>query len=518
MTPGQRILINTVATYGRTLLAVFLGLFSSRWVLGALGDVDYGLMGVVGSVLVFITLFNALTTAANARYFAFSIGQKDITMTRKWFNSALSISIILPTILLGIGLIVGEYIIRDFLSIPDGRLVTSICVFRLSIATAYITMLCAPFLAMFTAKQNIAELSVWGMALTITTFCFVYCLSDIPGDKWLIYSIGVSSITSFYTIIQAIRAARKYPECKIIFSYWFKWSRIKEMFSYSFWTLFGGLGGLLYHNGLAIVLNKCFPPSLYPSVNASYTIGHTVAGHTQTISSSLSGAFMPEIVSSEGRGDRERVITLTFKSIRLSFVIISIVVFPILFQTDFILTVWLKNPPEYAALFCQTMLIAFLIMRFVGSFDSAICATGRIKVYQITMLSLAAFTILLAALLLYLDFGIYSVCFVILGYSILFNAISLYFCKKLVSISIRQWVNNVVRPIALTIIFNIIIGFTLFYVTNNVNSIARFFLVVPSIIISATVINWFYLTDKEEKGRIKQMAKSFKNKLFKTKG
>ena len=56
------------------------------------------------------------------------------------------------------------------------------------------------------------------------------------------------------------------------------------MFSYSFWTLFGGLGGLLYHNGLAIVLNKFFPPSLFPSVNASYTIGHTVAGHTQTIS------------------------------------------------------------------------------------------------------------------------------------------------------------------------------------------------------------------------------------------
>ena len=117
MTPGQRILINTIATYGRTLLAVFLGLFSSRWVLEALGEIDYGLMGVVGSVLVFITLFNALTTAANARYFAFSIGQKDIEMTRKWFNSALSISLLLPSILLIVGLIAGEYVIRYFLKV-----------------------------------------------------------------------------------------------------------------------------------------------------------------------------------------------------------------------------------------------------------------------------------------------------------------------------------------------------------------------------------------------------------------
>ena len=54
------------------------------------------------------------------------------------------------------------------------------------------------------------------------------------------------------------------------------------MFSYSFWTLFGGLGGLLYHNGLAIVLNKFFPPSLLPSVKASNTIGHIVSDRIYT--------------------------------------------------------------------------------------------------------------------------------------------------------------------------------------------------------------------------------------------
>ena len=141
MTLGQRILVNTIATYGRTLLAVFLGLFSSRWTLAALGEIDYGLMGVVGSVLVFITLLNALTTAANARFFAFSIGQADLVMTRKWFNSALSISLLLPTILLLAGMFVGEYVIQHYLSIPPERLSTSLWVFRLSLLTAYVTML-----------------------------------------------------------------------------------------------------------------------------------------------------------------------------------------------------------------------------------------------------------------------------------------------------------------------------------------------------------------------------------------
>lgn len=510
MTTGQRIIINTLTTYCRTLLAVFLGLFSSRWVLAALGDIDYGLMGVVGGVLVFITFFNALATAANARYFAFSIGQNDPQSTGRWFNCALSIAIILPTFLVIIGLIIGPLVITHFLSIPPDRLYTSLWVFRISLITALITMICAPFLAMFTAKQNIAELSFWGIFITITSFIFVYFLSDIPGNKWLIYTLGISSITSFFNIIQSIRAYVRYPECKIVFRYWFDKAKIKEMFSYSFWTLFGALGGLFYHNGIAIVLNKFFKPEIFPSVNASYTIGHTVAGHTQTISSSLSGAFMPEIVSSEGSGNRDRVIYLMFKSIRLSFIIISIVVLPILFQTEFILTAWLKHPPEYAALFCRTMLIAFLLMRLVGSFDSAICATGHIRAYQQIMLLIAVSTIVLSSLFLYLGYGLYSVCGIIVFYGNMFIIVSIYFCKKRVNISITQWIKDVVKPIIMTMLLNISIGFAISWITATLNPILRFLIVSSTIILTTSVINWFLLTDSNEKLQIQQIIHKLK--------
>lgn len=224
---------------------------------------------------------------------------------------------------------------------------------------------------------------------------------------------------------------------------------------------------------------------------------------------------MPEIVSSEGRGDRERVINLMFKSIRLSFVIISVVVFPILFQTETILNIWLKNPPEYAVLFCRIMLVAFLIMRIVGSFDSAICATGRIKNYQITMLSLAFCTIFLASALFYWGLGIYNICGVIIGYSVIFDVVSVYFCKKLVHISIKQWLKQVVRPISITVMLNVLTGVLLLYLTSGFGSITRLFMVVTAIIVFATVINWIYLTDQDEKIRIKKMISSVKQRIIK---
>ena len=55
MTENRRIFLNIVATYGRSLYALILGLFCGRWALMALGEVDFGLYGLIGGLIVFIT-------------------------------------------------------------------------------------------------------------------------------------------------------------------------------------------------------------------------------------------------------------------------------------------------------------------------------------------------------------------------------------------------------------------------------------------------------------------------------
>ena len=42
MSPNRRILLNIVATYGRSLYALVIGLFCGRWMLMAVGEVDMG--------------------------------------------------------------------------------------------------------------------------------------------------------------------------------------------------------------------------------------------------------------------------------------------------------------------------------------------------------------------------------------------------------------------------------------------------------------------------------------------
>ena len=56
MSPNRRILLNIIATYGRSLYALVCGLFICRWVLAALGKTDLGLYDAVGGMMVIVLL------------------------------------------------------------------------------------------------------------------------------------------------------------------------------------------------------------------------------------------------------------------------------------------------------------------------------------------------------------------------------------------------------------------------------------------------------------------------------
>ena len=50
MSPNRRIFLNIIATYGRGLYALVIGLSISRWVLAAVGKSEFGLYGVVAGM------------------------------------------------------------------------------------------------------------------------------------------------------------------------------------------------------------------------------------------------------------------------------------------------------------------------------------------------------------------------------------------------------------------------------------------------------------------------------------
>ena len=388
MTSTRRIILNALATYGQSLVRLLAGFFSIRWVLAALGQSDFGLYCVVGSLITFITFFNSILSVSNARYYAYSIGMgKNMTPDAaredlsRWFNTALSIHVVVPAILLLVGYPVGEYAIRHWLNIPDGRLVACVWVFRLASVTAFVSMSSVPFLAMYTAKQYIAVRAGFGIVSTVMNLVFAYCLLHVPGDKLLWYASYMMVISAGLPFVQVLLALRCFPECRPRLSLWGDWKRIRSLFSYAGWIAFGGGGGsLIGLQGSTLVTNHYFGTV----INSSYGIAGTLSGHTQTLSNSLMGALSPAVTTREGGGDRAGTLRLADRTGKFGAFLILLFAVPMMLEMKSLLMLWLGRIPDYVVPICCLGLAASVIEKFTLGFQMAIAATGRVALWQLT--------------------------------------------------------------------------------------------------------------------------------------
>lgn len=515
MTPGQRVILNTAATYLRTIFSVILGLFSGRWILQALGEVDYGLLGVVGGLIGFVTVLNGIVSGTCSRFFALSIGKGDIKETKTWFSTALVIHIILPTLLIIVGWPIGEWAIFNYCNIPENRLITAQWVFRLSLVSAFISMMSAPYMGMFIAKQRIAEVSLWNICNTVTNFIFVYWLLRYKGDTWLMYAIGQVTMNVFFIVVQSYRASRLYKECRFEKKMCFNYTNYKKIFYFASWQLFGGLTGIFRGNLIAILINKRFPPTIFPGANASMQVGGTISSYTQTISTALNSALSPEITSTEGRGDRSRVLLLANKASKISSFLVLCVGIPISIEIKEILILWLGNPPEMAWYFALMYLICLFLDNMTTGYMIAINAVGRIAWYQITvgMILLSAFP------LAWILVVIFEKSYISVGWALaittgLASIGRAIWAKYLIGTSIISWLKTVVTPCFVVLTSSLIIGLiTKTYLPYN--GFLSLLTTVSITFLSVISIGYLIIFDKDDRSFVLKQLNIIKSKLYK---
>lgn len=302
------IILNTAITYIRTLFAAAVGLFTARWVLNALGASDYGLYGLVGSILVFITFLNNVLAGSVARFLAYSIGKNDDEDLNRWFHASLIIHTIIPIGLLILGGIGGTLAIRYWLDINVGEINTACMVFYISLFATAIPMTLVPFKGLLLAKQDIRIQSVIEIFQSVVHLALMYLLTKLESPHLLIiYAVFMAGETVVFNAIPAYVAKRRYTEIRlrrysraVIFPY------VKEILMFTTWKSLVGFGYICYNQGQAIVLNLFFGTRM----NASYSIASNLSAQSSSISSAMLMAVTPEITSREGAGSHEAMQSL----------------------------------------------------------------------------------------------------------------------------------------------------------------------------------------------------------------
>lgn len=497
MTPSQRIALNTAATYGRSIIAMLLGLLSSRWIFGSLGEVDYGLMAVVSALIAIVYFINMGISGASARYFAFSIGEGDQERTNRCFNAALCLHVLLVPLLLLLAWGLGEWALRDFLNIPEARLTTAVWVFRIALLAAFCGLALSPFIDMFIAKQNILEVSLWALATSFVNFGLAYSVLSYDGDRWLLITVGMASFAMIAVCAQAIRAKLLYPECRIQFRLWLDVSLIWELCKFSGWGLFGAMGELCRGQGLAVLLNYRFAPIHHPQVNASYAVGLSLSSYTQSLSHALMQAFAPEITATEGRGERSKMLQHANRVSKYGTFLTLLFAIPLILEIDYVLELWLVEPPQFAAAMTTLILSAFIIERCGSGQTAAITAHGKIAAYHLTVGGCMILTLPLAYCLLQYGLGAIAVCWAYLLTALLCLLGKLYWARRLVALSPLIWLREVLVPCCAVLAGGLVVGWLVRQCYEP--SFVRLCAVVVTTLLGCATIGWRTILGKPER-------------------
>lgn len=452
MTENRRIFLNIVATYGRSLYALILGLFCGRWALMALGEVDFGLYGLIGGLIVFITFCNGILASANARFYAYSVGAANVAddknsaieECRHWFNTALSVHLIIPFVVMAAGYPLGVYAVRCWLTIPIDRIDACVTVFRYVCFSSFVAMVNVPFSAMYTAKQYIAELSIYSFITTTAHFVILYYMINHPGVWLTKYALLTCLLVVVPQILICCRALYAFPECRIKFSYMWEKGRLKKIAAFSFWQALGNLCGLLRTQGVSIVINKFFGATM----NAALSIGNTVQGQCASLASAMQGAFTPVITQACGAGDFKKMNVYVIRTSKFNMVMSLIFILPLSLELPMVMKIWLKTPPDFAVGLCYCTLAYYLVHASTVGHMIVVNAKGRISEYYTILSCINIFTVPMAVAVGCIWRDVYLVMAVVIFMEMLNSIGRIYFAKREANTSVRTWIRSTLLPIA----------------------------------------------------------------------
>lgn len=452
MNPGSRVVVNTTAQYIRTFISVIVSLYTSRVVLDSLGQDDFGIYSVVGGVVAMLAFIKTSLAQTTQRYLSFNYGKQDTDMVQRVFNNSLFTQLLISVLLCGTLLALTVPVTEHMLKIPADRMQAAKVVYYLMIANIFVDMQSTPYLAALVARENIVYSSIVQILDSLLKIPIAVSLMMIAGDRLKWYSFMLFGICIVNYICYRVYCMIKYPECRKTLS--FKTvdkNTFREMFSFMGWNMYGSLCAAGRSQGIAVLLNNFFTTA----VNAAYGIGNSFFGQISFLSNALCNAINPRIIKAEGSGNRARMLRLSEMSCKFSFLLLTMAAIPAFVYMDTILSLWLKEVPEYTAIFCNYIMLATLLNLLSANFSTANQAVGDVRRYNLYISTIRILTIPVVWLLLWRGCGVKVVMICFMAFELAAAVVRVIYMHLTVGLSYRSYCRNVLLPVIPVVAVNL---------------------------------------------------------------
>lgn len=365
---------NTVFLYIRMFVTMIISLFTSRVVLQMLGVDDYGIYQAVGGIVGFLSFLNSALSGGTSRFLTYELGTGNKEKLKNTFSTTLSVHIIIAMIVVLLGETVGLWYFNNKMVIPDDRFDAATVVFHLSMITATISIISVPFNASIIAHERMKVFAYVGVIEAVCKLGIAYALTLGSIDKLVLYAVLLLSVQLGIFLFYFLYCQHNFEEAKYKFMFIDK-GLFREIFSFSSWSLVAGGSIALNSQGVLLLLNYFFAPS----VVAARSISLTVYNIANQFVNNFRMAANPQIVKQLAAGDVAGSHSLLLQSTKFSYYLMFILCLPIFLLASPLLNLWLVEVPEYAIPFLQLVIVQSLFQVFDTSFYTALYAKGRIK-------------------------------------------------------------------------------------------------------------------------------------------
>ena len=174
----KRIAKNTLMLYVRMLFMMFLGLFTSRIVLEALGENDFGIYNVVGGVVAMFTTISGTLTTAVTRFITFEMGKGSEAQLSKVYSTAVNVQLILAAIVIILAEPIGLWFINNKMTISPDRIPAAHIVMQFSLLAFVINLMSVPQMASITAHEQMSAYAYIGILDGTLRFVVALLIAD----------------------------------------------------------------------------------------------------------------------------------------------------------------------------------------------------------------------------------------------------------------------------------------------------------------------------------------------------
>lgn len=421
-------------------------LYTSRVVLNTLGVDDYGIYNVVGGVVAMFGFLNSAMTASTQRYITFEFGKGCLDRLKQVFFTSISIHLLISFVVVLLGETIGLWFVYEKLVIPEARMHAAMIVYQMSILSTVVAIMSYPFNADIVAHERMSAFAYISILEASLKLAIVYLLVVGDFDKLELYAYLITVVQVLICLCYMFYCRKNFEETKFKIS--FNKPLFKEMLGFAGWNLWGNLAAILFGQGLNILLNMFFGPA----VNAARAVSVQVQGAIQQFSSNFQMALNPQITKSYALGKLNDMHKLVYRSSKFSFFLLFVLCLPVLFETEFILKIWLKNVPDNTVAFIRIMVITMMIDATSNPLMVSAQASGKIKLYQ-TVIGLILIAILpISYVVLKLGGAPWSVFVVHLIMCVIAFIARLAIIKPLICLDLKNYFKEVINVIIFVVL------------------------------------------------------------------